>query len=189
MQSIYIEDTLHLIQGVDKVVSLKNVECLAVNHSVDYIKNYELNLKAGSSLTITSKITLDYAVGFSATFIMDYVRKLCDGCNDVDALLNSEGFEFIPSTILNPRENILLEVHNDALLQELNRLFKNPRDLSSRGSTIIIGSDSIARTFINEYQMALALDPYPQSDFFEESMRIAVNQKIKEEARKKVKLT
>lgn len=184
MNDIYIEDSLHFIQGVDKPIKLKSVECLAVNQTIDYIENKKTGSGASSTLTVTSSIVLDYEIGVDVQLTMDAVYKVCgdDSKKTIQELLAAAVFELRALKEARPSENILFIIKNDAVLEQLKIMYKKPSELSYREGLAMFVNDDIAARFIEEYRMGLALNPHRMSDFFDEGMRIDIYRKIAEKA-------
>jgi hypothetical protein len=190
MESIYIEDSLHFIQGVEKAVRLKSVECLAIHQSIDYIENEMANIDASSALTVTSSIVLDYEIGVDVRLTMDAVYRTSDVASkkSIQELLSTAKFALTASKASRPSKNISFMVKNDEVLDQLKNMYKKSAELSYnyRDEVLIFGNEDVAARLIAEYEGALALKTYRTNSYFDESMRVELHRKIAEEACKRI---
>lgn len=182
MSDIYIEDFLHLVQGVDKEVSLIKVECLNVNTTSDYSSSSSSGDTSGSIITVTSRVSLEYEIGFNIQLFIDSVfnksiEPIRNTAELVDVISGGD-FSLIPCQKNPSSQNHLFEIENPKILQELERIYPNIRDLAFRDNFMWLADEKHADKLMNEYQMALALKPFSHSCYLQESLRIGLHNSI-----------
>lgn len=175
MINLNIEDWLHLIQGVDKKVSLRSVDCTNVSILSNYANQNNLCAQSGSSVSINSKIILAYEIGFDITICMDLIYAGIDSAIvDTTSLLqiinNNESKLALPQN-KTCSESHLFDIKNEQIINGLKSIYHDIRDLSCRDNFAWIANERKASLLMEEYKMALALNPFKQSQYFEDNMR------------------
>lgn len=186
MNDLNIEDWLHLVQGADKKVDLISVECTKVNTISNYINQKKSHEESGSLVVVSSEISLAYEVGFNITLNMESIYEgisspIAD-FNSLIKIIKGGDFKLMQPHRKTASESHLFDIKDQAVMNELKRLYSNIRDLSFRDNFAWFANERVASMIVEEYKMALALNPYPQSRYFEESMRKELHHSLIEKA-------
>lgn len=180
---IEIEDYLHFIQGGGGAVTLDKVSIQQVDFNSQTVPHKSI------SIDILFKVILRYEIGCEVSLYLAYCGQEVTGglykpLDIISAIKNGE-FQYAEThRNLSRRasDNHAIRITNPQLGREFDKIYPNKRPFSDTDVFRWVSDDMKAESFMQEYKMALALKPHKLSDFFDETLRVALDKEVRQKA-------